>query len=225
MRPEAAEARFACASTQLLYVFGMFSSRGDDTAIDAGMSDRRRRCLGEDWIPMVRGLGAILSPAYDIISAGELGTMLTMGNWHTRDLEALEYEEDARFRSLAAAWHGDSDAKVYDDALLGLRKGFAFMQQFKDAQGNLTSADTGNGFASGPTAWLHSVGEVYFRLLRHRQPPALLIWAHYAVLLHVIDDVWFMKGWAYDTVIVVDDLLGDAWARWMKWPKHVCGVL
>jgi hypothetical protein len=188
------------------------------------MSDRRRRCLGEDWIPMVKGLGAVLEPTYNTIRAGELGVMLTMGNWHTRDLSATGSDEDARFQRLATAWQGDSDAETYDWALLGLRKGWAFMQQFKDADGHLTSADVGNGYASGPTAWLHSAGEKYFRLLRHRQPPALLIWAHYAILLQLLDDVWFMHGWAYDTVVVVDDLLGSAWAQWMQWPKKVCGV-
>jgi hypothetical protein len=173
---------------------------------------------------MVKGLGAVLEPTYNTIRAGELGVMLTMGNWHTRDLSATGSDEDARFQRLATAWQGDSDAETYDWALLGLRKGWAFMQQFKDADGHLTSADVGNGYASGPTAWLHSAGEKYFRLLRHRQPPALLIWAHYAILLQLLDDVWFMHGWAYDTVVVVDDLLGSAWAQWMQWPKEVCGV-
>jgi hypothetical protein len=51
-----------------------------------------------------------------------------------------------------------------------------------------------------------------------------LIWAHYAILLQLLDDVWFMNGWAHDTVVVVDDLLGSAWAQWMQWPKEVCDV-
>jgi hypothetical protein len=77
---------------------------------------------------------------------------------------------------------------------------------------------------AGPLVFLHLAPEEYFTQLHQRQPPALILYAYFGALLHKMNDFWFMEGWGRDVVQVVDELLGDYWISWMKWPKGVVDI-
>lgn len=58
----------------------------------------------------------------------------------------------------------------------------------------------------------------FAQLIKRRVPQALIILAHYCVLLDVLDDRWWIHGWA---ARVMRDILGsldEPWRQWIEWP-------
>lgn len=58
----------------------------------------------------------------------------------------------------------------------------------------------------------------FAQLVKRRVPQALIILAHYCVLLDVLDSRWWIHGWASR---VLRDVLGSLevpWRQWIEWP-------
>ena len=64
----------------------------------------------------------------------------------------------------------------------------------------------------------------YFALLGRGHPCALAILAHFAVLLHRHDEVWWLKGLGKAIIKRVDEMLGEEWSEVISWPKIVAGL-
>ncbi|RSL92877.1 hypothetical protein CDV31_014945 [Fusarium ambrosium] len=219
MTDENSDALFVCASLNILHVFGVFGPLYDGTA-----ASRKSRILGAEWIPTIRGVGAVLWPVYERVRFGPLSPLLGLGNWDELDPNDHPGAEDGHYRSIQEVWARSHDAEVYDNALYHLRKCNAYMKQFKSMSPQVLAEWGYNQAWSGPFIWLHSSADGYFKLLQQRQPPALLIFAYLGTLFHSLNDYWFMDGWGRNMVDVADELLGEYWSRWMAWPKTVVGI-
>ncbi|KAF2014278.1 hypothetical protein BU24DRAFT_433717 [Aaosphaeria arxii CBS 175.79] len=68
--------------------------------------------------------------------------------------------------------------------------------------------------------WMHFVTNHYVELLSEKQPGALIIFAHYAVLLHRSDYYWFLQGTAEQILKIADVLVPSEWKSWLDWPKE-----
>jgi hypothetical protein len=69
--------------------------------------------------------------------------------------------------------------------------------------------------------WLYRVESDFVACVRRREPLALLVLAHFAVLLNreAIRMGWYIEGWRDHIIAKVDDLLQDQECRrWMRWP-------
>ena len=224
MKDDASDALFACASLNIVYVFGMFGRVYDDDASDVTAASRKQRTLGGEWIPMIRGVDAVLKPIYLRVRTGPLAPLLNIGNWDDIDPDNNPLPEDEYFRSLQALWSEDSGAEVYDKALYVLRKCCKYVKQPGTTTAEVHAQWGYNGRWAGPMIWLYFSPEEVFLPLHQRQPAALLIFAYFGALLHELEGYWFMKGWGYDIVNVVDELLGDYWSNWTEWPKQAVGL-
>lgn len=87
-------------------------------------------------------------------------------------------------------------------------------------------------------SFLHGLNDGFLLLLQRRHPLALVIMAHYAVVLHQ-KDVWWLRGLGEDMYAwVMEELLdhsvtpdglnytenSDGWMRWVEWPKTIFEV-
>jgi hypothetical protein len=79
----------------MLYVFGVLGPLCDDAS-----SDIKSRVLGIEWIPMMRGVEAVLGPVYDRVALGLLSPLLGLGNWEDLDPDHQSAVGDKHFRSL-----------------------------------------------------------------------------------------------------------------------------
>ncbi|RSL67383.1 hypothetical protein CEP51_012666 [Fusarium floridanum] len=219
MTDDNSDALFVCASLNILHVFGVFGP-----LYDGPTASRKSRILGAEWIPTIRGVGAVLGPVYERVRFGPLSPLLGLGNWDELDPNDHPGAEDSHYRSIQEVWAQSHDAEVYDNALYHLRKCNAYMKQFKSMNPQVLAEWGYNQAWSGPFIWLHSSADGYFELLQQRQPPALLIFAYLGTLFHSLNDYWFMDGWGRNMVDVADELLGEYWSRWMAWPKAVVGI-
>ncbi|KAH0419614.1 hypothetical protein CcaCcLH18_14347 [Colletotrichum camelliae] len=221
---ENSEALLAWSLLNIIYVFSISKQLPDQDKRTAARL-RRDRVLGMEWIPMTRGINAVLVPTYQYLKDGPMSRLITLGNWNELDPgDALPDPVDAQLRRLKATWANSSDAETYGEALYILRKCRMYVHQF-ESMNPQTLAEWGfNGDWAGPLTFIHFVPQAYVSLLHQRQPSALILFAYFGAFMHALDDYWFFEGWGKDIVEVVDDLLGDYWRPWITWPMEYVGL-
>ncbi|GME33134.1 uncharacterized protein CkaCkLH20_07958 [Neofusicoccum parvum] len=75
-------------------------------------------------------------------------------------------------------------------------------------------------------AWLFRIStqDRFVECLRQKRPLALLVLAHFAVLLRMLDHVWFMAGWAGHILAAIRDIIGREYGEQLAWPMQEVGV-
>ncbi|OTB07145.1 hypothetical protein M426DRAFT_83949 [Hypoxylon sp. CI-4A] len=69
-------------------------------------------------------------------------------------------------------------------------------------------------------AWPVRISVEFLDLLKNRNPEALAIMAHWAILLHRGQDFWvFGHGGRY-LVEAITEFLGPSWDEWLEWPRQ-----
>ncbi|WYZ35375.1 hypothetical protein EsH8_X_000022 [Colletotrichum jinshuiense] len=235
------DALFACSILNIVYIFGMSGCHTD--VLNGGRSDPRERTariLSGEWIPMIRGIGAVVRPVNERVRLGPLAPLLSLDRWDQLDPDSDVTIQDERFCGVPETWStlGASDVDIYDKAWRMLRRCHLYTVQFENdfiaAQGlqglpsereaGQEGENTYNRQWAGPIAFLHEASDEYLLRVYQRQPPALVIYSYFGALLHNLDDYWFLQRWGRDIVEVVDETLGSYWKPWMKWPREVVGL-
>jgi len=67
--------------------------------------------------------------------------------------------------------------------------------------------------------------ESYIRLLNERKPEALIIFAHYCVLLSYCDHAWYFYGVGKRLIAAIWWSLGPEWRPGISWPVAVTGAV
>jgi hypothetical protein len=209
---ENSEALFVWSILNLIYVFGMFNHG----PLAPSTSDKDQ-ILGIEWIPMMQGIGAILRPVHAHIAGSRLGTFVSIGNWDQLDLDGPD-EWDIQMRRTPETWHNSPDEDIYERALSTLRRCRRFMDQFKHMSEAERSQWGYNQSWSGPFIFISVAPEAFFKLLRQRQPPALVLFAHFGSLLCGIRTHWFIGDLGKKIIEVADELLGPYWRQYITWP-------
>lgn len=69
-------------------------------------------------------------------------------------------------------------------------------------------------------AWLYRLEEGYLATLQAKRPMALVILAHYLVLLSQLEGYWYIHGWVPHIMEVVKRQLHPAYQQWLQWPQR-----
>ncbi|KAL3460956.1 hypothetical protein BJX64DRAFT_174537, partial [Aspergillus heterothallicus] len=69
--------------------------------------------------------------------------------------------------------------------------------------------------------WTFRLPAVIIERLEAHEPVALVILAHWAILLTYMRGVWFMRGWDAHIVSGVRGCLAEGFEPWVEWPKGV----
>jgi hypothetical protein len=221
---ENSDALFASAILNMIYTFAIFGELRMKE--DESPSEERSRILGKDWIPLIRGVMSLLGVIREHISDGPLRSMLSLGNWERLEPDTAGAPNDVEFISLHSSWTDSPDASVYDETLHILRKCRVWMTQFRHLPSHvptdlaLDPDWTYNRSWSGPFIWLSLAPECFFQRLQQRQPQALLLFAHFGVLIHDVRRYWWMQSWGKQIIRAVNEILGDYWNNYMEFPNR-----
>ncbi|KAJ6040949.1 hypothetical protein N7499_001130 [Penicillium canescens] len=71
--------------------------------------------------------------------------------------------------------------------------------------------------------WSFRVPEPFLDLMTSHQPFALVVLAHYAVILHHLRDMWWMGDWGTRILREIGDLLEPEWRELINWPIDATG--
>jgi hypothetical protein len=218
------EALFTWSICNVLYVFAMSNPLQEtaDGVPHLSTSERNEKILGVEWIPMIRGMNAVLEPTHNYLRFGRMNTVMSLGNWDKLDPNQDNPDfEDIYFCGTRETWSNSDHSDVYEEALQILRRCRLYSQQFHNMDAKTLNQWGYNKEWSGPLIFIHFAPNSYFSLLRQRQPPALILFSLFGALLHGINDYWFLQGWGKAIVEVVADVLGSYWKPWLSWPLQV----
>lgn len=217
-------ALFASSTLTFFYAFASFSRALEDTRIDS--NTRTAQVLGNEWISLVRGTAAVLEPVHMHVREGPLRSFLDLHNFYELDVtSSADTNGFAKHLSdVKSTWCADEHAEVYNATSDIMMRCNAWMKQFDLMTDEAKSAFGYNRACSGPFIWLISAPEEYIVLQRQRQPPALIIFAYYGVLLHRLTDYWWAEGCGQCIVNAVDACLGPYWSSLLDWPKQAVGL-
>ncbi|GIJ86828.1 hypothetical protein Asppvi_005724 [Aspergillus pseudoviridinutans] len=149
------------------------------------------------------------------------------GNWNQMketSLSPILNEAEARLQNymreglvcsrlhelIKASKLGPSITETYEQAIETLQSSF-----------NASQSDAAVGNIHGALAWPIIVSLEYTNMLVHRRPEALVILAHYAVILHSCRDMWVFGDGGRFLIRSIDRYLGPQWAEWLSWPNHI----
>ncbi|KAH6612053.1 hypothetical protein C7974DRAFT_429459 [Boeremia exigua] len=221
--PHNSSALFANATLTFFHAFVSFSKTVDDAHTDAKV--RTARILGVEWVPLLRGTAIVLEPVYDHVREGPLKSFLDLYHYdHDRTEHGQASDYGVQLMKIQSLWSTDEYADTYNETLQLLLRCSTWMEKFRNME-NDVMADCGyNRLCSGPFIWIFSAPEKYINLQQQRQPPALIIFAYYGVLLHQLNSYWWAEDCGRSIISAVDACLGPYWSSWVEWPKQVAGL-
>lgn len=73
--------------------------------------------------------------------------------------------------------------------------------------------------------WPIVIKPILFTHMRDRRPMALVALAHFCILLHKVDDRWWVEGWPRLLVRSIYDVLDVSWREHIRWPMETLGLL
>lgn len=218
------EALFVWSLLNMVYVFGASAHHGVAGGPPPSPGSRKDAILGVEWIPMIRGIEAVLQPTHNYLRFGRMKALMSLGNWEEIvPGQPAAHQADGYMCNAQGTWEHSNDAETYNKVLWILRKCFLFTEQFHSMDAASLAEWGYNRSWSGPLMFIHFAPQAYFTLLHQRQPPALILFAFFGSLLHSINDFWFIDGLGKEIVQVVDDLLGSYWRPWISWPLECVG--
>jgi hypothetical protein len=74
-------------------------------------------------------------------------------------------------------------------------------------------------------AWLYRMSDSFLDRLQQHDPIPLIIYAHFVVLMHEMEQFWYMKGWTHHVMGGVSEALGSEHSVWIRWPMAQVGYI
>lgn len=160
-------------------------------------------------------LQTLLSAAGEWIASGSMKQILHP--W-AMDLElAIEAnpEVSAKLVALSQLWDS-SPAKFNATDVEALNETLALIHE---AHGLITSSYRGFevDIISVALAWPIRVPEAFLAIVNQQRPEALILFAHYSLLLNHVDQVWFMHGISKHLLQTIHSRIGKEWESWIAW--------
>ncbi|KAL8949829.1 MAG: hypothetical protein Q9222_004094 [Ikaeria aurantiellina] len=197
------------ALSSLIVVYAFASPRTPGTLVFTDETQESAK-----WLPMIRGVNSLLLQMWPWVENGPLRGLLQPGVINTMETR-LPKPADIQLKQLAELCEttagGVEAVEACVDAVKALRKCFA-----KIFTRSSVECEVGTAFT-----WPVEVPDKFIQLLNARAPEALVILAHYCVVLHHLDDYWWMKGWAAHLMDNIYNELNDSWRDWIQWPSDV----
>lgn len=139
-----------------------------------------------------------------------------------RQTAVLLPEHEEHISKLSSLWNSTSSAFDHDQAeilevaLKELRNVFAIFTQY--------ASDNTVPDVSAALAWVSCIPDAYAELVHRHNPVALILLAHYCILLKKCDGRWWIEGKAEDILGRIRGLLGPEWHVWLEWPLAEVGI-
>ncbi|KAF8861078.1 hypothetical protein BDZ45DRAFT_740679 [Acephala macrosclerotiorum] len=216
--PENANQLFAFSTLLMIYNYGC--NRIPGPAFPSAAAETQEGL--PSWLGCIRGCSAIFANAEAHVEAGPMGFLITRGKQMMAILSTGAQpspEDDSSLTQIkdvvlnlpvvrVSTTVDEMDA--YLDALHRLRPLLAASAQPLDSILRRALC----------SIWPTTVLDTYVRLLGEKRAPAMIIMAHYCLLLRGLEDCWYMKGRGLNLFYIIERSLGDEWATYVEHPRR-----
>ena len=169
-----------------------------------------------DWLNVVRGSCAIFKSVWPAVMSGPFKQLIMETGVNIALPDEAGNEEQIRRLGLLLhiPFSGldelelEKKRRAFGSALLELSRGFR-------------KADAAKPFFTMWTAvyiWPAHVSQDYLDLLAERHPAALVLLAHYCILLEPLECHWYMSGIRKRLLCRIYRQLDENWRQWLQWP-------
>ncbi|KAH8805272.1 hypothetical protein F5884DRAFT_443481 [Xylogone sp. PMI_703] len=203
----------ACAAFSMLVVVYKWASVKD--AGDLFFADTADQAEADtvEWVQLLRGAGSLINCYYQEIIQGPLGPISQWDNAAERSAEANPEHCD-RFTALEQLW--DAAPVPFDtievDALKEALRWLKILYTMISRPNDKIDA------ASDALSWPVQIPELFLLMANRKQPEALVLLAHYCLLLNKVEDFWWIRGMSRHLLQEIHRALGTEWENWISWP-------
>ncbi|KAJ9603474.1 hypothetical protein H2200_012252 [Cladophialophora chaetospira] len=168
------------------------------------------------WFYLLRGANIVLNMHHDTIRCSFLKPLLDEMA-HMENTAAYNIPDTDQitklYRVCSSAEHDKETGQAIDLAIHSLLSTFIQASLLKTR---------GDGTVLATFVWPINLPPRFLDLLSEKQPEAMIILAHYCVLIHwgatAKDDTWFISGWAEYMLETIRDSIPDVWHEQLEWP-------
>jgi hypothetical protein len=209
--PELADALFALSAVLSL------SSMARSCAVSGGNEAMDMDAVVELFI-MTKGIRNVIQLCHEHVKRSPLAEMLDMdafieGSAKGRLPSSMQIRFAAIRDMLLTSTSGLDDPEALED-------GQSALNDLEEIYKHIAySASTGVEIQTGDISrWQVSVSMGYVRLIRARNPPALVVLAYYAAASTAIRNAWYLENWAECVLSGISLVLDEGMQHWLEWP-------
>jgi len=199
----------ACfAVSSLLFFYAWASSEG---IVDIFFASCTVKDTTIEWVGLVRGSSTLLMAAWSWLLDGPLGVLFRVPGEPPLNGSP---EEDEKLASLQQLW--DAPHLNFDVAEVeALNKALALLREV-----NNWTPDFGTEICAvaATLSWVVQVPEAFIVMVSQRRPEALVLLAHYCIVLSKVDHFWWINGMSRQLLQTIHSSLGKEWESSIGWP-------
>jgi len=167
-----------------------------------------------NWFYLLRGANGVLQLHHDALRNSFLAPFLDEMR-HTETHAAHAIPDSDRITDLFQVCGGNHHERdvlqAYNLAIHSLLSTFIHASVLRTR---------GDGTVLASFMWPVNLSPKFIELLSEKKPEALVILAHYCVLIHwgEKNDTWFLNGWARNMLDTIKGSVPESWHEHLVWP-------
>jgi len=197
------DALFSCATFIVIFAAAMPQSPGMDIQTE---TFEKLFCLAQ----LTKGVFSIIEGAGEWITSGKLGSIFDAHRWSESGVPPLSEDLNQALESidgLINAANNDYNTAVHAEAMMWLRKTLDAIQKNID-------------HPSISFMFLIFAPPSFMELLKRKDQLALVILAHWALILHRSRHLWYIKNWGLHLLEAAYQELQAEWRKSITWPMQ-----
>lgn len=163
---------------------------------------------------LLRGTGKTTSPYFDKLRSGPLGNVFSLGDEVEVNAASASAEDLAKFDTLTQLW-GAQDLSISEPEVVALQE---TLDLLKETYGIMSSGNERIDRASAALSWPIRVPDLYIEMVGRKQPEALILLAHYSLLLNLAKDFWWLQGMSRQLLQTTYKSLPEYLRDSISWP-------
>ncbi|KAG0649895.1 Aspergillopepsin-2 [Hyphodiscus hymeniophilus] len=168
-----------------------------------------------EGLVLFRGMRSLLEYHPEILEKSDLAPMFSISIRQVLRQPSNDQHLESLRHCILESTTNFADVQVYLEALEKLSRSFP-PNSTSGSRPSQTSPQTA-------FVWLWRLSDEFLSCLQKRDPIALVILAHFCVLLNDLGSLWCMKGWADHLLSEIHKSLGEEHRMWMNWPMEEIG--
>lgn len=203
----------ACSAFAALLAVYKWASVNDSNSLFFANTDDHVEADTVEWVQLLRGAGSIIYCYYQDITQGPLRPISHWDN--ASEISAAANPEDAvKFAALEQLWDS-APVPISATEIEALKETLRWL---KITYTMISRPNESSDAAADALSWPVRVPDLFLLMVNRRQPEALVLLAHYCLLLNKVEDFWWIRGMSRHLLQKIHLTLGKEWESWLCWP-------
>jgi hypothetical protein len=211
--PQNCDACLAFSTIVAAYAWASSHQAGDLFVSDTSSSEEKPNV---EWASLLRGVYSLLDAAGDWMTSSLMKPILHPHPIDPRLAKEADHEVSVKLTALSQLWDS-SPGKFNVIELEALKETLALLHEDCGLVAS-SSDDRQIDIVSVVYAWPIKVPEAFLVMVKELKPEALIVLAHYSLLLNRADQVWYIQGMSRRLLRTIYSKIGKEWESWIAWP-------